>query len=62
MLVFEAFTALAVNCRVAPICREVLMPGLRIIFAGKGETPGGLWPPQAGKNKNNEIVTMTDDH
>jgi hypothetical protein len=38
------------------------MPGLRIIFAGKGETPGGLWPPQAGKNKNNEIVTMTDDH
>ena len=63
MLVFAPFTALALNNRVAPICREVLTEGFRVIFAGKGEAPGGLWPPQPGKNnkddKDSEIAMTT---
>jgi hypothetical protein len=39
---------------------EALVPGLRLILTGKGEEPGGLWPPQAGKKQNNkEMVTTT---
>jgi hypothetical protein len=51
----------AVNSSVAPICSDVLTEGFRVIFAGKGEAPGGLCPPHAA-NKNNEIVTKTHDH
>jgi hypothetical protein len=58
MLVFEAFRALAVNTRVLPNCMEALVTGFRVIVAGKGEVPGGLFPPQAAKNRNEEIVMI----
>jgi hypothetical protein len=35
---------------------EKLTPGLRVIVAGKGDAPGGLLPPHAGKNKNKEMA------
>jgi hypothetical protein len=41
---------------------EKLLAGFKVIFAAKGEAPAGLWPPQPGKNKNNEervIITHT---
>ena len=57
IVLFALFCALADSCKMAPICREALGLGLRLIFAGKGEAPGGLLPPHAGKNKNKEMVT-----
>jgi hypothetical protein len=38
---------------------EKLVAGLRVIFAGKGEDPGGVWPPHAGNNKNKQKATTT---
>ncbi|MGA8620266.1 MAG: hypothetical protein WB660_17305 [Candidatus Sulfotelmatobacter sp.] len=32
------------------------MLGLSVMLTGKGDAPGGLWPPHAGKNKNNETA------
>jgi hypothetical protein len=51
------FCALAVNNKVAPTCREALRLGLRVIFAGNGEAPGGLLPPQAANNTTKTMVT-----
>src|SRR5271169_3996723 len=60
--VLEPFWAVAVSWMTVPSCMEALTLGFRVIFAGKGEVPGGLWPPHAGKNKNKEMETTTDDH
>jgi hypothetical protein len=53
----EPFCALAVSAKVVPTCREALGLGLIVIFAGNGEGPGGLLPPQAGKRSNKNMVT-----
>ena len=39
---FVPFCAAAVSCRIEPTCMEKLEAGVRVIFAGKGEAPGGL--------------------
>jgi len=44
-VVFEEVRALALNAKTAPSCTEVLLVGLRLTFAGKGEVPPGLCPP-----------------
>jgi hypothetical protein len=36
--------------------------GLRVIFAGKDEAAGDLWPPQAGKSRNKGMMATTDAH
>jgi hypothetical protein len=59
MFEFALFCALALRSKVVPACREALGLGLKAIVTGKGEAPGGLLPPHAGKNKNKEIVTAT---
>jgi hypothetical protein len=41
---------------------EALVAGFSVILAGKGEAPGGLLPPHAGKNRNKETTMMTSDH
>jgi hypothetical protein len=56
MAVFEPLVALAVNTMVLPNCMDVLMLGFRVIFAGNGEAPAGLWPPQAGNSKSINMV------
>jgi hypothetical protein len=48
------------NCRTLPTCREALLDGFRVILTGNGDVPGGLCPPQAGRNKNKKMVTTTD--
>jgi hypothetical protein len=36
--------------------------GLSVIFAGKGEGAEALWPPQAGKSRNKEMVAISHAH
>ena len=55
----EPFCALALSAKVVPTCREAPGLGLMVIFAGKGEGPGGLLPPQAGKRSNNKKMATT---
>lgn len=55
-------TALALKTKVVPTCREALVLGLRVIFTGKGEGPGGLLPPQAVKNRNKKTATTAHTH
>jgi len=43
-----------------PSCREALMGGFRVIFAGNGEAPPGLCPPHAGRSENKDIVRPTN--
>ena len=62
MLVFEPFCALAVNTKVLPNCMEALVAGFRVIFAGKGEAPGGLLPPQAARNRKKKVVMPNHAH
>ena len=53
------FCAVAVSCKVVPACMEKLVPGFSVIFAGKGEPPGGLCPPQAGSNNDEDKIANT---
>ena len=57
-----SFSALAVSSVVVPNCMEKVGLGLRVIFAGKGEGPGGLWPAQAGKSRNKEMMATRHIH
>jgi hypothetical protein len=41
---------------------EKLGLGLRETLAGKGETPGALWPPQAAKNRNKNKKMVVASH
>jgi hypothetical protein len=41
---------------------EKLGAGFRLIRVGKRETPGGVWPPHAGKETNKEMVTTIHTH
>jgi hypothetical protein len=61
-LELEPFCALAVKAMVLPSGIEALVAGFKLIFAGKGEAPGGLLLPQAAKNKKKVTVTPTDAH
>jgi hypothetical protein len=62
MAELEPLVAVAEKSIAVPSCTEVLVLGVRVIFRGKGEAPGGLLPPHAGKNRNKEIVTTTHAH
>ncbi len=57
----ELFVALVEISKVAPTCMEKLGLGLMVILAGKGEGPGGLLPPQAGRSSNDK-KEMTTTH
>jgi hypothetical protein len=60
MLPFPLFCAAAVICMVAPTCMEKLGLGFRVILTGLDETPRGLLPPHAGKNKEMATTTHND--
>jgi hypothetical protein len=62
ILELEPFCAFAVKAMVLPSCIEALVAGFKLIFAGKGEAPGGLLLPHAGKNKKKATVTPTHAH
>jgi hypothetical protein len=51
---FVAFSAEALSCTIVPTCMEKLGLGTRVIFAGKGDGPAGLWPPHAGNSNNDD--------
>ena len=57
MLVLALFVALAENLSVLPSCREVVPPGLRVIFAGKGDLGTDECPPQPPRTDNNPTPT-----
>ena len=61
MLVLAEFCALAVKSNVAPSCRDALVGGLSEIFAGKGEAPGGLLLPQAGRKAKIAMVMINQN-
>jgi hypothetical protein len=62
MFLLSAFSALAVNKSVLPSCKDVLIGGFRVIFAGKGLVPAGLCPPHPGSNQIVRIMTPTGTH
>jgi hypothetical protein len=62
MFLLSAFSALAVNRSVLPSCKDVLIGGFRVIFAGNGLVPAGLWPPHAGSNETVRLMTATGAH
>jgi hypothetical protein len=62
MAAFEPFTAVAKSCMEVPTCMEKLVLGVNVILAGKGEGPGGLLLPHAGRNKNKEMATTAHAH
>ena len=62
MLVFEPFCALAVNTKVLPNCMEALVAGFRVIFAGKGEAPGGLFRRRLAGTRKKKMVMPIHAH
>jgi hypothetical protein len=54
---FVPFCATAVNASVLPTCIEALTLGVSVIFAGNGDVPGGLCPPQEGSNSDMKTRT-----
>jgi hypothetical protein len=62
IVAFVPFWAPAVNASVLPNCMEALIEGFRVIFAGNGFVPAGLFPPQAGSNRKKKIVMTTPAH
>jgi hypothetical protein len=62
IFLLSAFSALAVNKSVLPNCKDALIAGFRVIFAGKGLVPAGLCPPQAGSSEIMRIMTATGTH